>query len=372
MTRMVVETGKAKRIALVARSAADVRDVIIQGESGIMAISPPWARPKYEPSNRRLVWPNGAVATTYSADEPDQLRGPQFDFAWCDELAAWRYPDAWDQLQFGLRLGNDPRCIVTTTPRPTPLIRALLAAKTTETTRGSTYENKANLAPAFVEQIIAKYEGTRLGRQELHAEILDDSPRALWKRGDIDKLRVTELPPMKRIVVAVDPSVSSTNETAGTGIVVVGLGVDGHGYAIEDGSLESPTPDQWARQVVSLYNKHSADRVVGEVNNGGDLVEANVRTVEPRIPFKAVRATRGKEIRAEPIAGLGEQGKTHHFGFMPQLEDELCQWEPGDQSPNRLDAYVWGFTELMMGEPVISNAYSKARAFRSGLPRARD
>jgi phage terminase large subunit-like protein len=337
-----------------------------------MAISPPWAKPEYQPTYRRLVWPNGAIATTYSAEEPDQLRGPQHDAAWADELAAWKYADAWDQLQFGLRLGSDPRCVVTTTPRPTPIIRGLISSPSTTTTRGSTYENKTNLAPAFIEQVLAKYEGTRLGRQELHAEILDDSPRALWKRAGLDALRVTELPRMKRIVVAVDPSVSSQSETAATGIVVCGLGEDGHGYAIEDGSLESPTPDEWARQVVALYNKHEADRVIAEINNGGDLVEANVRTVSPRIPYKSVRATRGKDIRADPIAGLAEQLKIHHFGFLPLLEDELCTWEPGGSSPNRLDAYVWGFTELMMGAPPIPNAYGVARSHRSGMPRARD
>lgn len=357
-----------------ARTAGDVRDVIVEGESGILAISPPWFRPDYQPSKRRLVWPNGAIATTYSADEPNSLRGPQHDFAWCDELAAWKYPDAWDQLQFGLRLGHDPRCIVTTTPRPTPIIKALIADKTTALTTGSTYENKANLARAFVEQIVKKYEGTRLGRQELHAEILDDAPGALWKRAQVDDLRVgaEDLPPLVRIVVAIDPSVSADAADAATGIVVCALGDDGHGYAITDGSLEKPTPEQWARQAVKLYNDHDADRIIAEVNNGGDLVEANVRTVDPRVSYKAVRATRGKEIRAEPIAALVEQGRIHHVGYMPELEDELCQWEPGDPSPNRLDAYVWGFTELMLGGPVVKNAYGIARTHRAALPRARD
>lgn len=350
--------------------------MLVEGESGILAISPPWFRPDYQPSKRRLVWPNGAIATTYSADEPNSLRGPQHDFAWADELAAWQYPDAWDQLQFGLRLGNDPRCVVTTTPRPTPIIKALIKDSTTAVTTGSTYENKANLARAFVEQIVKKYEGTRLGRQELYAEILDDAPGALWKRGRIDDLRITDpstLPEMVRIVIAIDPSVSADNADAATGMVACGLGTDGHGYALEDGSLEKPTPEQWARRAVQLYNDHDADRILAEVNNGGDLVEANIRTVDPKISYKEVRATRGKEIRAEPIAALVEQGRIHHVGNLAQLEDELCSWEPGiGKSPNRLDAYVWGFTELMLGGPVIRNAYGAARAHRAGLPRARD
>ncbi len=361
---------------MVARTAADIRDVIVGGESGILARSPPWARPKYEPSNRRLTWPNGAIATTYTAEEPDQLRGPQHDFAICDELAAWRYSDTWDQLQFGLRLGRNPRCVVTTTPRPTELIRKLLGDDTTATTRGSTFDNKSNLAPAFIKQVIAKYEGTRLGRQELYAEVLDDAPGALWKRGQIDADRVSfsELPEMVRIVIAIDPSVSSESADAATGIVACGLGVDGHGYLLEDGSLAKPTPEEWARQSVRLYSEHEADRIIGEVNNGGDLVEANIRTVDPKVSYRAVRASRGKEVRAEPIAALCEQHRIHHLGSWPELEDELCVWEPGvsKNSPNRLDAYVWGFTELMLGAPVIKNAYSAMRARSGSMPRARD
>lgn len=359
-----------------ARTAGDVRDVIVEGESGILAISPPWFRPEYQPSKRRLVWPNGAIATTYSADEPNSLRGPQHDAAWCDELAAWQYPDAWDQLQFGLRLGHDPQCVVTTTPRPTPIIKSLIADTTTAVTTGSTYENKANLARAFVDQIVKKYEGTRLGRQELYAEILDDAPGALWKRGQIeaDRIRLEELPDLVRIVIAIDPSVSSESAEAATGIVAVGLGVDGHGYLLQDGSLLKPTPQEWGKQAVKLYNDHEADRIIGEVNNGGDLVESNVRTIDPKVSFRSVRASRGKEIRAEPIAALDEQHRIHHVGCWPELEDELCQWEPGvsKNSPNRLDAYVWGFTELMLGGPVVKNAYGAARAHRAGLPRARD
>lgn len=371
-----VESGQAKRIALVARTAGDVRDVIVEGESGILAISPPWCRPEYQPSKRRLLWPNGAIATTYSADEPNSLRGPQHDAAWCDELAAWQYPDAWDQLQFGLRLGTNPQCVVTTTPRPTPIIRSLVADTTTAVTTGSTYENKANLAKAFVEQIVKKYEGTRLGRQELYAEILDDAPGALWKRGQLedDRRKLEDVPDLVRVVIAIDPSVSADSDEAATGIVAVGLGADGHGYLLEDGSLVKPTPEQWARKAIELYERHEADRIIGEVNNGGDLVESNIRAIDRDVSYRSVRASRGKEVRAEPIAALDEQHRIHHVGLWPELEDELCTWEPGvsKNSPNRLDAYVWGFTELMLGGQVIKNAYSAARARRGVMPRARD
>jgi phage terminase large subunit-like protein len=352
-TNARVERGQAARVALVAETAADARDVMVEGESGILASAPPWFRPKYEPSKRRLTWPNGAVATTYSADEPDQLRGPQHDFAWADELAKWRYPDAWDQLCFGLRLGDDPRAVVTTTPRPTPIVKALIADPLCVTVRGSTLENRANVARQWLADILRKYEGTRLGRQELDAEILDDAPGALWKREQIDADRVHAFPSLLRIVVAIDPSVSSDAEESETGIVVAGLGEDGHAYVLADGSLVRPTPEEWGASAIALYNTHQADRVVGEVNNGGDLVEANIRAVarDQSIAFKQVRASRGKQVRAEPIAALYEQHRVHHVGLLPILEDQLCQWEPGMSawSPNRLDALVWALTELDLG-----------------------
>lgn len=333
-----------------AETAADARDVMIEGDSGILACSPPWFKPRYEPSRRRLTWPNGARATSYSAEKPDQLRGPQHDLAWADELAKWRYVDAWDQLLFGLRLGMNPQCTITTTPRPTPLVKSLAKDRLSVLTRGSTYENLGNLAPPFLEAILKKYEGTRLGRQELDAEILDDAPGALWKRDQIEADRVESVPSLVRIVVAVDPSVSSESQTAETGIVVAGKDEHGHGYLLADGSIEQPTPEQWGRQTVSLYSSHHADRVVGEVNNGGDLVESNVRAFKRGIPFKQVRASRGKHVRAEPIAAFGEKHQIHHVGAFPLLEDQLCQWEPGVStwSPNRLDAYVWAFTELLL------------------------
>lgn len=347
------------RIALVAETAADARDVMVEGESGILTVSPPWFRPRYEPSKRRLTWPNGVIATTYSADEPGQLRGPQHHYAWGDEPAKWRYPDTWDQLQMGLRLGDHPQAVLTTTPRPTPLIKewvadALGPNPTFALTRGTTYENRGNLAPSFLDTILRKYQGTRLGRQELEAEILDDAPGALWKRAEhIDAHRVVTPPcELVRIVVAVDPSVRADSPGACTGIVAAGLGVDGQGYVLADGSLVQPTPVEWANATITLFHLHRADRVIGEVNNGGDLVEANLRSVDAMIPYKGIHASRGKQTRAEPVASLYEQGRVHHVGSLPLLEDEMCQWEPGVStwSPNRLDALVWALTELMLGE----------------------
>lgn len=348
-----VERGLMGRVSFVAETAGDARDVMIEGESGLMACAPPWFRPKYEPSKRRITWPNGAIGTTFSADDPDQLRGPQCDGFWADELAKWQYEEAWDNLVFGARLGDDPRGVITTTPRPTKLIKALVADPLTRVVRGSTDENRVNLAAPFLDAILKKYRGTRLGRQELDAEILDDAPGALWKRDQIEKHRRTKAPELVRIVVAVDPSVASDSAGAETGIVAVGLGADGEGYLLDDGSLERPTPEQWGSQTVSLYTKHEADRIIGEVNNGGDLVESNIKAAPngKNLPVKKVRASRGKLARAEPCGALGEQGRLHHVGTFPILEDQLCQWEPGVStwSPNRLDAYVWAITELMLG-----------------------
>lgn len=357
--RQRVEHDGSRIVHFVADTAADARDVMIEGNSGLIACSPPWFRPKYIPSRRQLVWPNGAIGLTFSADDPEQLRGPQCDTAWCDELAKWRHADdAWHNLVMGLRIGNNPRAIVTTTPKPTPLIKSLVTDPLCRVVRGSTDENRANLAPTFLDAILKKYRGTRLGRQELDAEILDDAPGALWKRDQIDKHRRPNadhprLPEFVRIVVAVDPSVASDSATAETGIVVVGLGTDGDGYLLADGSIEKPTPEQWGRETVALYERHEADRIIAEVNNGGDLVETNIRAASSgrNFPVKKVRASRGKLARAEPVGSLGEQGRLHHVGTFPLLEDQLCQWEPGvsEWSPNRLDAYVWAVTELMLG-----------------------
>jgi len=302
--RYRVESGQAQRIALVARTAADVRDVVVEGESGLLAISPPWNRPTYEPSKRRLTWPNGAIATTYSGDQPDQLRGPQHDTALADELAAWRYPEAWDQLMFGLRLGNDPRVVVATTPRPTPIVKKLAAHRRGVVTRGSTLENVANLAPVFLDNILETYQGTRLGRQELDAEILDDNPGALWKRDQIEALRVNAAPALKRVIVAVDPSATSGGDE--TGIVVAGIGADDQGYVIDDLSLQG-SPHEWASRAVGAYHTQQADRLIGETNNGGEMVELTIRTVDKNVSYKGVHASRGKRTRAEPVAALYEQ-----------------------------------------------------------------
>ncbi len=355
-----VEKGKCRRLALVARTAADARDVMVEGESGILAVSRAHGFPvRYEPSKRRLTWPNGAQATTYSADVPDLLRGPQHDGAWCDELPAWNDPQAaWDQLQFGLRLGYMPRAVVTTTPRPIQLIRALIKDPTVYVTKGSTYDNAANLAPSFLAAIRRAYEGTRLGRQELDAEVLDDNPNALWKQATLDAFRVRMAPELSRIVVAIDPAVSTKPDSDLTGMITAGVARcnvlptckgEIHAFVLDDLS-GIYTPIEWAKKAVNVYRERRADRVVAEVNNGGDLVEANVRSVDADVSYKAVHASRGKAIRAEPIASLDEQGKVHHVGTHAKLEDELVQWNPldGVKSPDRLDARVWALTELML------------------------
>jgi phage terminase large subunit-like protein len=351
--RAEVENGRRGRLALVAPTAADARDVMIEGESGLLAISPPWNRPRYEPSKRRLTWPSGAIATAYSAEEADRLRGPQHDGAWADELAAWTHPETWDMLQFGLRLGDDPRAVVTTTPRPVRLVRELLEAKTTAVTHGSTYDNRANLPEVFFESIIRRYEGTRLGRQELNAELLEDNPLALWRRETmLEAHRMTQHPELVRVVVAVDPQVADTDaeDVAETGIVVVGLGDDGQGYVLADRSLRA-SPAGWGKEAVTAYHAHRADRLVAEVNNGGAMVKHVIETADKRVGYQEVHASRGKQTRAEPVAALYEQGRVHHVGTFPELEDQMCSWVPGERSPDRMDALVWAITELMLDVP---------------------
>lgn len=359
--RELAEAHPGWRIALVGRTAADVRDVIVEGESGLLAVCPPWAAPLYEPSKRRLTWPNGAMATTYSADEPDLLRGPQHHAALADELAAWkRGEETWSNLMFGLRLGQNPQVAVTTTPRPLRLIRELRADRTTRITSGSTYENRANLARPFLEQIVTKYEGTRLGRQELMGELLEDIPGALWTRKRIDELRLAACPQLKRIVVAIDPAVTSGEDSDETGIVAIGKGEDGHLYVLADETCRE-TPLGWATRAVQLLKRLKGDRIVAEVNNGGDLVEATIRTVDNHVPYTAVRASRGKRSRAEPIAALYEQGKAHHVGRFDALEDQMCMFTPDgfDGSPDHVDALVWGATELTEGAVATFGATKK-------------
>lgn len=353
-----------RRIALVARTAADVRDVMVEGESGILAISPPWFMPKYEPSKRRLTWPNGAMATTYSGDKPDQLRGPQHDGAWLDELAAWRYTESFDQVMFGLRLGDNPQWVGTTTPRPTKLIRELLKDRSVRVTRGSMQENRANLAAQTIVQLEKKYAGTRLGRQELDGAVLDDVPGALWTHTVIDAKRVTSHPDLKRIVVAIDPSTTSEEESAEAGIVVAGVGLDGHGYVLDDLSLRD-TPAKWALEAITGFHKFEADRIIGEANNGGDMIEQVLRSVlakgERMPPYNKVHASRGKLTRAEPVSALYEQGMVHHVGSFAELEDQMCTWLPGETSPDRMDALVWALTELMVDGSKTSLAKSRAQ-----------
>jgi phage terminase large subunit-like protein len=351
--RAQVESGLRRHVALVAPTALDARNVMVEGESGLLNIGLASQRPIYEPSKHRLTWPNGAIATTYSADEPDRLRGPQHDLAWCDELAAWRYPAAWDMLLFGLRLGADPRAIVTTTPRPTKLIRTLIEDPKLAVTRGATAENSANLAPAFLDQIVRRYQGTRLGRQELDGEILDDMPGSLWQRDIIEATRTTTLPKLVRIVIAIDPAVSTSEDADETGIIAAGRDANGHGYVLADASGRY-APAEWARIAITAYGVHLADRIVAEINNGGDMVEATLRMVDPNVPFSAVRAARGKVARAEPVAALYEQGRIHHLGAFPQLEDQMCSFTSdfdrttSGYSPDRVDALVWAFTELLV------------------------
>lgn len=367
---------QARRIALVAPTAADARDVMVEGESGLLAIAPPRDRPLYEPSKRRVTWPNGAVATLFSADEPGRLRGPQHDFAWCDELAAWRYPEAWDMLLFGLRLGTDPRAVVTTTPRPIPLIRKLLADPSVAVTHGTTAENRDNLAPAFLEQIVRRYQGTRLGRQELDAELLDDVPGALWNRGVIEAARVARAPEMTRIVVAIDPAATSADGADETGIVVAGKDADGQGYILADASGHH-TPSEWARVAIAAFRAHRADRIVAEVNNGGEMVTATLRVVDPNVPVIAVHAARGKVARAEPVAALYEQGRVHHLGAFPRLEDQMCAFssdfdrKAAGYSPDRVDALVWALSELLIAVPAgdgIFEVYRRLAAQENAAP----
>jgi len=350
-TREWALSGRFPYCNLIAATADDARDIMIEGESGLLAICPRSERPQYLPSKRRLEWPNGTRSLIFTADEPERLRGKQHFKLWCDELGSWRYPDAWDQAMLGLRLGTSPQAVVTTTPRPTKIIKELSKDPLTRLTTGHTDDNVHNLALTFLTKIVAKYRGTRLGRQELDAEILDDNPHALWKREDIDKARVTpqQVPTITRMVVGVDPNAKSDDPDtqAECGIIAAGVGVDGEYYVFRDNSL-SAKPLGWARAVVTCYDAVKADRVIAEVNNGGEMVEANIRTVDPNVAYTAVHASRGKAIRAEPIASLYEQGKVHHVGEFAKLEDQMCDWSPYEdaKSPDRLDALVWALTEL--------------------------
>lgn len=349
-------------VNIIGPTSGSVRDVMIEGDSGILACCDKWIRPVYKSSSACLQWPNGAKTLVFSAEEPDRLRGPQHEALWMDELAAWQYPEeTYNQAMFGLRLGKNPRCLITTTPRPLPIIKSLIANPSTHVTRGSTYDNKTNLSNKFFEAVISKYEGTRLGRQELNAEILDDNPRALWTLSNIDQTRVKESPGnYMRVVVAIDPNTKnrdlailnkSSDTTDEAGIVVVGSRTEADGrehyYVLADYSVDDG-PNVWSQAAVNAYHKFGADRIVAEINNGGSMVEMVIRAVDQNVSYKEVTATRGKMLRAEPIAALYEQGRCHHVGFYAKMEDEMTTYDAVTvtKSPNRLDALVWAITEL--------------------------
>ncbi len=344
----------ARSIALIAETQKDLEEVMV---ARLIKISPPDNMPKVRYKPVRITWPNGALALGYNGTEPDQLRGPEFDTAWVDELAKYRYArETWDMLQFTMRSGVDPRVFVTTTPRPIPVLREIMADPSTVITRGSTMDNAKNLAPAFMKAVVAKYAGTRLGRQELNAEMLDDVPGALWTRDMIDEKRIKSAPDMKRIVVAVDPSgtAGTGNEGQGddVGIVIAGEGFDGRGYVLDDFSCNL-SPDGWGRRVEEAYTAFRADRIVAERNFGGAMVDAVIKARNKKLPVSVVTASRGKIARAEPIAALYEQGRISHVGAFAALEDQMCAMTPsgyvGDGSPDRADALVWALTELMLG-----------------------
>ena len=368
------------RGALIGRTPADVRDVMIEGESGIIACSAKDFMPIYEPTKRRLTWPNGSIATAFSAEVPSQLRGPQHHWAWADEAAAWTdapkgdvLDTAWNNLMLGLRLGSTPRCVVTTTPKPNALTRVILARSSTAVTRGSTYDNLGNLAPSFRAQVLATYEGTRIGRQELLGELLEDVEGALWTIAALDESRVQGAPDLRRIVVAIDPSGGSGPNHDEQGIIVAGLGVDGELYILADRSC-SLSPHGWASRAVGAFHEFSSDRIVAEKNYGGDMVESTIRQVDKHVPVKVITASRGKTQRAEPVAALYEQHRVHHVGALTKLEDQMTTWTPQDgTSPDRLDALVWAVTELtdnFQAQAWIDHMRRKANAPIATSPEA--
>jgi len=356
-----LDPGRSGHVALIGETFDQVRDVMIFGESGILACSPPDRRPEWQATRRRLVWPNGAVAQAFSAHEPEALRGPQFDAAWVDELAKWKKAEeAWDMLQFALRLGEHPRQCVTTTPRNLAVLKGILANPSTVVTRAPTEANSAWLAASFLEEMKARYGGTRLGRQELEGELLEDAEGALWTSAMLEDLRREEAGELDRIVVAVDPPVTGHRGSDECGIVVVGVKAEGdpgnwRAVVLEDASVSAASPQEWATAAIAAMERHGAERLVAEVNQGGDLVESVIRQVDRLVPFKAVRASRGKSARAEPVAALYEQGRVNHLRGLGRLEDQMCrmtvQGYEGRGSPDRVDALVWALHELMI-EPA--------------------
>jgi phage terminase large subunit-like protein len=354
------------RWAVVAATFGDVRDTCAEGESGIINILRRYGvLQHYNRSMGEIRLTNGSLIKMFSAAEPDRLRGPQFHGAWCDELAAWQYPETWDQLQFGLRLGTKPRTIVTTTPQPTKLIKELIKREdgSVRLVRGSTFDNAKNLAPSALAQLRARYEGTRLGRQELYAEVLDDTPGALWTLNMIESCRVKELPDMARVVVAIDPAATSNEMSDETGIVVVGKGVDGRGYVLADRTCRL-TPAGWARRAIDAFDEFQASRIVGETNMGGDMIETIIHQIRPTVPYRGVVARRGKILRAEPVSSLYEQGRVSHWGVFPELEEQMTTWvsDSGAPSPDRMDALVHAIASLNIGNEAFADQYFNAIA----------
>jgi phage terminase large subunit-like protein len=344
---------RAHRIALVGETIGQVRSIMIEGVSGLLSVHHATERPSFEVSRNQLVWPNGAIAQVFAADDPDSLRGPQFDAAWCDELGKWRRPErAWDNLQFALRLGPQPQCIVTTTPRPIELLKKIIDDPATVTDRSRTIDNTVNLSPAYLDEMQRRYAGTPIGRQELDGEIVEDRMNGLWQRHWLAQARLSARPELKRIVVAVDPPVTSTAGADSCGIVIAGLGVDGRGYVIGDRTIQGRDPATWAHAAVAAYRDYQADRIVVETNQGGDLVVQVFKGIDANIPVKKVYASRGKFLRAEPISALYAEGRVAHVGEFPELERQMCDFAAdglaNGKSPDRLDALVWALTELML------------------------
>ena len=366
-----LDEGRARRVALVGETVDQVREVMIFGDSGILAVTPPDRKPVWEATRKRLVWPNGAVGEVYSAHSPESLRGPQFDAAWVDELAKWSKAEAaWDMLQFALRLGSHPQQVVTTTPKNVGVLKAILKNPSSVLTQAPTEANKAYLAASFIEEVRARYAGTRLGRQELDGVLLEDAEGALWTSAGLEACQSGAPERLSRIVVAVDPPVTGHSGSDECGIVVVGAVTEGppsewRAWVLEDASVSAASPDTWARAAIAAMGRHGADRLVAEVNQGGQLVESVVRQVDPTVPYRAVHASRGKVARAEPVAALYEQGRVHHVRGLGALEDRMCRMTmrgyEGRGSPDRVDALVWALTELIV-EPAAKWRRPQVRA----------
>jgi phage terminase large subunit-like protein len=353
-----LDAGRSRRVALVGETIEQAVTVMVEGESGILACSPPDRRPLWDATRKRLLWPNGAEARVYSAHDPERLRGPQFDAAWVDELAKWkRAEEAWDMLQFALRLGEHPRQVVTTTPRGVGVLKSILARDSTVVAHAATEANAANLAASFLAEVRARYEGTRLGRQELDGVLLEDVEGALWTLGMLEAARIETAPALDRVVVAVDPPVTGHGASDECGILVVGAVTQGaprdwRAVVLEDASVMGASPQVWAEAALDAMRRHGAERMVAEVNQGGDLVETLVRNIDPLVPYRGVRASKGKAARAEPVAALYEQGRVRHVRGLSRLEDQMCRMTvrgyQGKGSPDRVDALVWAVQELIL------------------------